>query len=82
MALTQTTEAWQSITLSVDEVWFAEREPFKVHSLGGSAPDIEDGATIRSGDSIRFAAGQTVHFRCDDGQGSSPTSFARVEVSS
>lgn len=80
MALVDTSGTWTAITLTKDEIWFAQIGPFKVHCLASAAPSENDGATIRAGDSIRFQAGQTVYHRADDGQEGRPGQFARVEV--
>lgn len=81
MALPQATDTWQNVTLTSDEVWFAESAPFVVHCFGGAAPTGNDGATIFVGDSIRFASGQTVYYKANKGTEAENVPFARVEVS-
>ncbi len=81
MADVLTTDAWTSVTLTKDEIWFAVDGPFRVHCFGGAAPGANVGATIRQGDSIRFATGQTVYHRTALGHEGDAATFSRVEVS-
>lgn len=68
---------WTSVTLTKNETWFADPDPFMVHCFNSTVPGDEDGAKVQTGDSVTFASGQTVYYKRASGRGNS---FTRVEV--
>lgn len=75
------TDAWQSVTLTKDEMWQALSGGLRVHCFDGTEPGDDDGAEIGQRDSVAFKSGQQIHFRRGRDFAGTTVTFVRLELS-
>lgn len=77
---TTSTNSWQSIALTKNQVFKVRKGSVRFHSLGGTSPGENDGMHFAQGDSIAFQSGQTIHYRNGVGNEGLENTFDRIDV--
>jgi hypothetical protein len=62
--ITNASAEWQSVTLSVDEIWQCREGAVDLDTEAGN----QLGLRLRQDDAVRFSAGKTVYYRLSAGR--------------